>query len=143
MENRPLGQHWLLELNGCPSELSDDLEFVSESVVEAARIANSTLLGIKNHKFEPQGVTVVGLLAESHLSIHTWPEADYVGADIFTCGEDMAADKACDYLVERFRAESHSLIVVSRGTGMLSSESIQIMDSHPTKAANKRHKGNH
>lgn len=115
MDTQALGEHWLLDLSGCPAALLDDLAFVRESAVEACRLAGATLLKLESHRFEPQGVTVVALVAESHLSIHTWPENNYAGVDIFTCGQDMTPGTACEYLAERFEASAQSTVVLERG----------------------------
>ena len=67
-------RHILFTLKGCPFGLLDDEAHVRNVLVNAAALAESTLLGVQSHKFDPQGVTAVALLAESHISIHTWPE---------------------------------------------------------------------
>ena len=67
-----------------------------------------------SNKFEPQGVTAIALLAESHISIHTWPESNYSAIDIFTCGQNMLPELASQYLIEVFKAEEHSLRVIDR-----------------------------
>jgi len=110
-----LGTHMILELYGCPFDLLDDEEFVRQSVREASERALSPLLKLSSHKFSPQGVTALGLLAESHISIHTWPEMGYAAADIFTCGTTAMPRLGGEYLVERFRAASHCLTVMPRG----------------------------
>ena len=69
----PVGVHCILELYQCPPALLNDPEFVTGAVEAASQQANSTLLKLSFHQFEPQGITAVALLAESHLSIHTWP----------------------------------------------------------------------
>ncbi len=115
MTRSPAGIHCILELYGCPYELLDDEGFVRASVEQASEKGLSTLLSLNSHKFSPQGVTAVGLLAESHLAIHTWPERNYAAVDIFTCGEFADPRKACDFLVGRFKAERHSIIVLERG----------------------------
>ena len=68
------GKHHLVDLHGCDPELLDDEEFTLKVLAEAAEKSNSTLLSVASHKFDPQGLTAVALLAESHISIHTWPE---------------------------------------------------------------------
>ncbi len=118
MEGKKLGEHWILELVGCPEALLDDLDFVKESETEACRLAKAKFLNIATHKFEPQGVTAVVLLAESHLSIHTWPEEGYAGIDIFTCADHLTPGRACEYLIERFQPSSHSTAVIERGTNV-------------------------
>lgn len=80
------GTHLLLDAWGAPFSVLDDGERVLdalEATVEAARL---TLLGRQLRHFEPQGVTALALLAESHLAIHTWPEHGAFAADLFHCG---------------------------------------------------------
>lgn len=80
------GTHLLLDLYGA-KHLSD-LNFIREQLNNVAVICGATLLDIQLHKFgEGQGITGVALLAESHISIHTWPEHSYAAIDIFMCGE--------------------------------------------------------
>ncbi|MGH9382632.1 MAG: adenosylmethionine decarboxylase [Thermoanaerobaculia bacterium] len=84
---RRLGTHVLLDAWGAPFLVLDDPERVRsalEATVEAARL---TLLAQELKQFEPQGVTALALLAESHLAIHTWPEHGAFAADLFHCGE--------------------------------------------------------
>ena len=71
-------------------------------------------MNLISNKFEPQGVTAIALLAESHLSIHTWPEAQYSAVDIFTCGQNMKPDISCKYLIQALMAEEHLLRVINR-----------------------------
>jgi S-adenosylmethionine decarboxylase len=112
-----LGTHCILELYGCSYDLLNDVLFVRESIEQASRQSLSTLLKLTSHQFFPQGVTAVGLLAESHLSIHTWPENGYAAVDIFTCGENAKPEQACTYLTQRFGATKHNLLVLRRGAG--------------------------
>jgi S-adenosylmethionine decarboxylase len=111
----PVGTHYILELHGCSCDVLNDPHFVTDAVKQASHHAGATLLNLSHHKFEPHGVTAVGLLAESHLSIHTWPEHGYAAVDVFTCGETTDPRKACEYLVKRFAAREHRLLVVPRG----------------------------
>ena len=67
-------KHILFDLKGCPSDLLDNEDFVRLCAWTAAKESKSELINISCHKFEPQGVTALAMLAESHLSIHTWPE---------------------------------------------------------------------
>ena len=97
-------QHILFELRGCPSELLDDSEFVVLALQVSAVHAKSKLIDINFHKFEPQGVTALALLADSHISIHTWPEKGLAMCDIFTCGVDCTPLEAVDYLSKQFQS---------------------------------------
>lgn len=110
-----IGTHYLLELYGCPSQLLNDEIVVCNAMREAVRCSGADLLGDISHHFHPQGVTALGILAESHISIHTWPEHGYVAADIFTCGTRAVPRKACEYLIEAFQSDRHEMKKVIRG----------------------------
>ena len=114
-EEQPFqSKHLLLELYGCNYEKLDDESFVRCTLNNSAKLAKAKVLNLISNKFEPQGVTAIALLAESHLSIHTWPESLYAAVDIFTCGQNMKPDLACQYLIEYFRVEEHFLRVINR-----------------------------
>ena len=107
-------KHFLLELYRCDCEKLNDESFLRCILNRAAKLANATVLNLISNKFEPQGVTAIALLAESHMSIHTWPEANYSAVDIFTCGKNMLPQLACQYLIESLRAEEHFLRIIER-----------------------------
>ncbi|ABM72966.1 DUF206 [Prochlorococcus marinus str. MIT 9515] len=107
-------KHFLLELYRCDYEKLNDESFLRCTLNNAAKLANATILNLISNKFEPQGVTAIALLAESHLSIHTWPEAHYSAVDIFTCGQNMKPDISCQYLIQALMAEEHLLRVINR-----------------------------
>jgi S-adenosylmethionine decarboxylase len=82
---RPAGTHLLLDFWGA-KELADQ-KGIDEALREAAQACGATLIETKLHQFGDRGgVTGVALLAESHISIHTWPESGYAALDIFVCG---------------------------------------------------------
>ena len=112
----PVGIHCILELYDCPANLLDDLTLIQKTLHEAARQAQSTLLGDVIHRFEPHGVTGLALLAESHISIHTWPELGYAAADVFTCGAHTTPVAACDHIVAAMQAGHHVLRQIARHT---------------------------
>ena len=107
-------KHLLLELYKCNYEKLNDESFLRCSLNRAAKIAKATVLNLISNKFEPQGVTAIALLAESHISIHTWPESNYSAVDIFTCGRNMLPELASQYLIEALKAEEYSLRVIER-----------------------------
>lgn len=79
------GKHLLADLYGCP--VLDDVGLIEKALRAAADSAKATVIGLHLHHFGPrQGITGVALLAESHMSIHTWPEHGYAAIDIFLCG---------------------------------------------------------
>tara|TARA_E500000081_G_C6103582_1_gene338828 strand:+ start:733 stop:1068 length:336 start_codon:yes stop_codon:yes gene_type:complete len=96
--------HLLFTLKDCNRNLLNDEEFIRDIVYTASKKCKSTLLAINSHKFDPQGVTCVAMLAESHISIHTWPEKGMAVCDIFTCGEHTKPKKGMEYMQMMFSA---------------------------------------
>lgn len=104
-----VGKHCILELYDCERSRLDDETFLRDAITAASRRAGATLLNLITHRFEPQGVTGLALLAESHISIHTWPESGYAAVDVFTCGDHTMPEKACELLSVELRAGRHAL----------------------------------
>ena len=96
-------KHILFDLKKCSFELLNDENFIKESLKEAANKAKCEVLKIETHKFEPQGITAYALLAESHISIHTWPEKGVAKCDIFTCSNSNDPIAAIEYLKKKFK----------------------------------------
>lgn len=99
-------RHVLFTLKNCSAVLLDDEEYVKDVVLYAAIKCNSTLLAINSHKFDPQGVTCVAMLAESHISIHTWPELGMAVCDIFTCGDHTTPQDGVEYMRKMLYADN-------------------------------------
>tara|TARA_Y100000589_G_scaffold260056_1_gene249774 strand:- start:530 stop:973 length:444 start_codon:yes stop_codon:yes gene_type:complete len=108
------GIHLLLELYGCNQEKLNDELYLRCQLNSAAKLAQASVLNIVSNKFEPCGVTAIALLAESHLSIHTWPESQYSAIDIFTCGKNMKPNLASQFLIENLEASNHLLKTIFR-----------------------------
>jgi len=111
-----LGQHLLIELYECNKDILNDEKKVREILTGAAEGCGATVLNISSHKFSPHGVSVIVMIAESHLSIHTWPEYNYAACDIFTCGTTIKPEKAAEYLIEELNAKNFILHEIKRGT---------------------------
>lgn len=110
------GIHLLADLTGCAG--LDDAARVELALRDAVAAARATLLDIRLHHFGPeQGVTGVALLAESHISIHTWPEHGYAAIDIFLCGSDHDLDAALAALSSRLEAQGCKERRMARGFG--------------------------
>ncbi len=109
-----LGRHLLVEYRGCAADLDDPVA-MEALLREAAAAARATVLGAQLHRFRPHGVSGVLLIAESHLSVHTWPEAGYAAMDFYTCG---ACDPmlAHEVIVRGLRPASTETLLVTRGT---------------------------
>ena len=99
-------KHILFTLYGCDADILDDEQHVKDVVLYAAIKCKSTLLAINSHKFDPQGVTCVAMLAESHISIHTWPEKQMAVCDIFTCGDHTNPMDGFWYMKESLKAST-------------------------------------
>jgi len=110
-----LGRHLLVELFDCDPDVIDNLESVKEALIEAAKRAQATIVDVVFHEFNPFGISGVVVIAESHLSIHTWPEYRYAAVDIFSCGDALQPEVAASYLVEQFAAERTSIVEMQRG----------------------------
>ncbi len=98
-----LGKHCFCEVFDCSQEILDDEILITTIIKEAINKAGATLLNVASHKFQPQGVTIVALLSESHISIHTWPENHSAAIDVFTCG-DAKPELAIDYMIQELKA---------------------------------------
>ena len=110
-----LGRHLLLELFDCDLDAINNVEAVKGALIEAAKRAQATIIDVVFHEFNPFGVSGVVVIAESHLSIHTWPEYRYAAVDIFSCGDILQPETAASYLVEQFGAERTSVVEMQRG----------------------------
>ncbi|MCK5139086.1 MAG: S-adenosylmethionine decarboxylase proenzyme [Thermodesulfovibrionia bacterium] len=110
-----LGTHLLLELKECNAKILNSLKEVQDILIEAARVADATIVDVSFHEFSPFGISGMVVIAESHLSIHTWPEYGYAAIDIFTCGSALNPKRAVTYLTEKFQSKNSSVIEVKRG----------------------------
>ena len=110
-----LGRHLLLELRDCNRAKLDDLGFIQESLLEAAKEAGATVIDHIFHQFSPQGVTGVVAISESHLCIHTWPEHGYAAMDIFTCSDAFDPNRVAQLLIERMESKDPEILEITRG----------------------------
>ena len=108
-----MGKHYLLNLYGCSFVLLDDQEYLIGLLEAAASSSGATVVNTIFKKFDPQGVTVLTLLSESHISIHTWPEKGEAAVDLFTCG-DCDPKIGCDMIIEQLYATNHTLSYIER-----------------------------
>ncbi len=110
-----LGVHLLVELKDCNPEILNDLGRVRETMLEAARRAEATIVEEKFHEFNPFGISGMVVIAESHLSIHTWPEYGFAAVDVFTCGDRIKPEEAAAFLIEAFESKTPSIVEMKRG----------------------------
>ena len=110
-----LGSHLLLELKDCNPELLNDLSYIRKAMIETAEDVGATIIGESFHHFSPQGVTGILAIAESHISIHTWPEYGYAAADIFSCGTTFRPMEAATKLAEALECRVPEIQEIKRG----------------------------
>lgn len=107
------GKHILLDFWG--AKKTTDLDFIKDSLVTAAKSCNATILETKFHSFgKGEGITGVIILAESHISIHSWPEIDFCAIDIFMCG-NCNAENAIEPLKQSFTPTTIKIQTYIRG----------------------------
>jgi len=112
------GRHLIADLHGCSG--LDDINLIDRALRSAAAAAGATILEVRLHGFGPgHGVTGMALLAESHISIHSWPEHGYAAIDIFLCGARHNADDALAAIVDALNAKAVTKTLIERGYGLL------------------------
>jgi len=110
---RYAGQHLIIDLWGCQN--LDDLKIVEEALRDSVTAIGATLLNIDLHHFEPNGgISGVAVLAESHMSIHSWPEKGYAALDVFVCG-DCNPHRALPVLRRAFLPSQVQVTEMKRG----------------------------
>ena len=112
-----MGRHIIADLSGCDAALISSVSFVQQTLEEAVVKAKATIISSVFHQFSPTGVSGIILLSESHCSIHTWPDEEipYAAIDVYTCGEDVFPQVACDYIADRLKASSMQITSLERG----------------------------
>tara|TARA_R100000278_G_scaffold19383_1_gene18857 strand:- start:222 stop:587 length:366 start_codon:yes stop_codon:yes gene_type:complete len=109
-----IGKHLILDFYGCKETLLDDYNGLLSIFEESLSLCNATVLRITGNKFEPQGVTLLALLAESHASLHTWPENKYCAMDFYTCGPTAKPEEIIEYLYLKLGANSRLIRTFDR-----------------------------
>jgi len=132
-----LGRHLIAEYTDCIHDKLDDTEFLEHCLLEAVRRSGATIVKSVFHRYAPQGVSGVVVIAESHMSIHTWPEYDYAAVDFFTCGRSIDPYQANEFLKKMLGSLNACVTEVSRGIPSGTDEVIEHKPatSNPVKAA--------
>ena len=110
-----LGKHLICEYYGCSSSLLNDVARIQTLMREGAISAGATVVDERFHVFEPHGVSGVVVIAESHLTVHTWPEYGYAAVDIFTCGEQIDPQHAADFIQKALQSDRCDVPLLKRG----------------------------
>jgi S-adenosylmethionine decarboxylase len=112
---RCAGAHLIIDVYG--GEHLDDINHIEQTLRRCVDESGATLLHLHLHRFQPNGVSGVAVLAESHISIHTWPEAGYAALDVFMCG-NANPDACVPVLREAFKAKRVAVSELLRGQGL-------------------------
>ena len=110
-----IGYHYVVEASGCDPEVLKDPNRIRQIFMNAAKAGNMEIKASYFFRFSPTGVSGVVIVAESHISVHTWPEEGYAALDVYTCGEKADPENAVDYILEKFRAQYAHVSEVKRG----------------------------
>ncbi|GBF73935.1 adenosylmethionine decarboxylase [Paenibacillus sp. 598K] len=126
MEYSTFGRHVAVDTWGVDFDLLNSSELLEAHMVEAAEACGATVLSVQAKQFEPQGATVLVMLSESHLSIHTYPERGFAALDCYTCGETVDPQLAIDYMLAVLKPTKAHAKKLIRGLGELQVEEPQL-----------------
>lgn len=132
------GTHIISELSGCDAGILSDVDRVRSIMEAAAREANAEVLKVAFHRFQPHGVSGVVVIAESHLSIHTWPESGYAAVDFYTCGAHTDPWRACEFAARRLGATTMLTTEVRRGIAGRNGQYTHVVHEHAGREMAKR-----
>jgi S-adenosylmethionine decarboxylase len=129
---RILGRHLIVEYCDCDRAVLDDAAYLEKHMNEAVRQSGATIVQSVFHRYNPQGVSGVVIIAESHISIHSWPEYGYAAVDFFTCGETVDPAKAAEYMKQQLGSKRVDIKELRRG---IPSDTDEIIDHKPAPVA--------
>lgn len=121
-----LGHHVLLDLTGIDPETLEDVDGLRALLERAACAGGATVVSSHFHRFEPQGVSGIVILAESHLAIHAWPELGHAAVDVFTCGAPEIAEAVAREIRIGLGASHHEARCIRRN--VLAEEALAASD---------------
>ncbi len=116
-----IGNHVFGNLFGVEESIIKNLELVTQTVIKAASIGKMHILQVLTYKFDnPKskdngGVSVIALIEESHIAVHTWPESKYVTVDVYSCGPEADSFAAFDYIVKKLNPKKYEKFYADRG----------------------------
>jgi len=120
-----LGRHFLGEFYNCTREILNDKDRIAYIMTKAVEASRATIIEPFFHKFSPQGVSGIIVIAESHLAIHTWPEFGFAAVDLFSCGE-FDFTEALRFIRDNLNSEKHSILSIKRGINVNSSSKTPV-----------------
>jgi S-adenosylmethionine decarboxylase len=133
MEYSTFGRHVAVDAWGVDFALLDNADWLKSQMVEAAEVCGATVLSVQAKQFEPQGATVLVLLSESHISIHTYPERGFAALDCYTCGETVDPQLAIDHMISVLKPQTVQAKKLIRGLGEILVETPMIQQAELVK----------
>jgi S-adenosylmethionine decarboxylase len=112
---KPEGSHVIVELSGGDYTQLNDLKLLKEVIMGMVEATDSKMIKMVHHSFKPQGISIVALVEESHISIHTYPEWGYAAIDVFTCGENSKSLAALTVIEQKLRHQYLEINKLWRG----------------------------
>ncbi|MCL5404626.1 MAG: adenosylmethionine decarboxylase [Candidatus Marsarchaeota archaeon] len=116
---RIVGKHVYGNMYEVEERFTANLDFLTKLVVDSAKIGNMHIIELLTKKFSayngiPGGVSVIALIEESHIALHTWPESSYATLDIYSCGEASNPELAFKYILSKLKPKSHKMFNADR-----------------------------
>jgi S-adenosylmethionine decarboxylase len=112
------GKHMIIDLKEIKNDvLIHDLDKIKQVLDHICEKYDFSILNKSEHVFEPHGLTILYLLSESHLSVHTFPERKYIAIDLYTCREykdNTVYEEIYDFLIQCFQAKKEIPIIIDR-----------------------------
>lgn len=105
----------LIDLYDCDYDKMEDLDYIKNVMHKLSEILGTTIKKEAFHQFSPYGISGVLIIAESHLTIHTWPEYKYAGIDLFTCSKKLNIEEAVKFLCESLNTTKYEIKEINRG----------------------------
>jgi spermidine synthase len=126
-----IGKHWIVEAEGCDGATINDEAAMVRIVRGAVAAANASLVTIISKGFDHMGVTILALLSESHIGIHTWPQYGYAATDVFTCGHIAQPQVAVHHLLTEWKCnESMTRYVFMHRGGAIASSDLRTLEEN-------------
>lgn len=110
-----IGRHTTADFYGCRKETLNDMDLLQNLLSQAIHAANLKMLSTQSYQFEPEGITVLGLLTDGHLGIHTYPELGFAAIDLFTFDSHSMPEKALSYIKKELSPEKAKTTSIKRG----------------------------
>ena len=108
-----IGKQAMIDISNCRGELINDIDYLKDVLHRLASLMHSTIVGEIQHQFSPYGITIIAIVADSHIAIHTWPEFAHVAIDIFSCKQNIP-DSIFKYLERTFESTDIHCQMVDR-----------------------------